>query len=886
MIQPTPSRPFRFSIPAVAVLTAILASGAAAAAKDAGVIYSENLRENAIANARAHEWARDIQSRIVERARPWLEAPDVELWNSVFGPAVTRSWMVWSDGVCPNCGNDVKMYNWEIDIWKHPFKVRCPHCEMLFPTNDFEAYRRSGLDGRGWFDPARADRSLLYNEAHPGADDPLRGFGVDGGEGYTEGDKRWRFIGYYLIAGQWRQKIVGGIERLSEAYFATGEPAYARKAAILLDRVADIYPEFDFETQGLVYERGGHRGYVTVWHDACEEVRELAQGYDRIFDAMEGDSEFVAFLSNKAREYGLSNPKTGAAMIRENIEQNILRHTLEHRGRIESNFPRTPAAVLTIEAVLGWPGNRERVMDLFAQLLEDSLREDGMTGEKGLSGYSTIFPRAFAELAARFDRLDPTILEDLMRRFPDLRKTYRFHIDTWCLDRFYPREGDCGWFGSPSPRYAGASFVHPAHNAEPSMFTFFSRLYQLTGDADFIRVLHRENGGSVDSLPHDICADDPAAFQAEVRTVIENEGGEIELDDVQLNEWGLSILRSGEGEHRRAAWLDHDAGGRHSHRDGLNLGLFAKGMDLLPDFGYPPVGYGGWGAPKAVWYTQTAAHNTVMVDGRDHNAADGKSTLWGGGDRADWVRVSAPGLTGGERFERMVALVDVSEEDFYLIDLFDVAGGSEHIQFFSSNLGTVSTGGLRLTKPVEYEYKGELRGFAGDPQPAPGWYADWALDNAEGGGIHLRYTGLTRGAAAALGECWVELSSEFGGKGAWIPRLMIRRRADQGPLASRFAGILQPYEDRPFIENAAARLSEDSAVFTVDLADGRRQWFATRSGDGNREYSDGELRWNAEVAFVSVSEGQVEYWAVSNGAFLQYGDRVLLKTDETPAVGE
>ena len=59
----------------------------------------------------------------------------------------------------------------------------------------------------------------------------------------------------------------------------------------------------------------------------------------------------------------------------------------------------------------------------------------------------------------------------------------------------------------------------------------------------------------------------------------------------------------------------NDTGGRHSHADGMNLGLFAKGVDLMPDFGYPPVQYGGWDSPRAQWYRMSAAHNTVVVDG-------------------------------------------------------------------------------------------------------------------------------------------------------------------------------------------------------------------------------------------------------------------------------
>jgi len=118
----------------------------------------------------------------------------------------------------------------------------CPHCRELFPKNDFEKFYRSGLDERNVFDPNRADRSLLFNAEHPDPADPLHKFAVDDGEGYVDGEKRWRFIGAYLIYGQWKKAIVDGIISLSAAYAVTGDKAYAHRAGVLFDRVADLYP--------------------------------------------------------------------------------------------------------------------------------------------------------------------------------------------------------------------------------------------------------------------------------------------------------------------------------------------------------------------------------------------------------------------------------------------------------------------------------------------------------------------------------------------------------------------------------------------------------------------------------------------------------------------
>ena len=228
----------------------------------------------------------------------------------------------------------------------------------VFSQNDFQAYYRSGLNEREEFEPERADRSLLWNAEHPDPSDPLHRFGVDDGEGYVEGDRRWRFIGAYLIYGQWKHAVVGGIRRLADAYVVTGDVAFAHKAGVLLDRVADLYPTFDFGKEGVMYEGPPSAGYVSTWHDACVEVFELALAYDAVFDALTRDESLVQFLAAQAESHRLPNPKRTFADVQRNIEGGIFRDTLANRPKIESNYPSTDITLVTIHTVLGWPTNR------------------------------------------------------------------------------------------------------------------------------------------------------------------------------------------------------------------------------------------------------------------------------------------------------------------------------------------------------------------------------------------------------------------------------------------------------------------------------------------------------------------------------------------------
>ncbi len=843
------------------------------ASKSTSAFFPGELVARAQANARHHAWAAGIRNALVAAAQPWRNKSDDELWGLMFGNTLRRAWQVWSNGHCPACRKPVPMYEWVPDALQHPWKMRCPQCQEFFPKNDFARFYRSGLDEQGVFQPQRADRSLLFNTEHPDPSDPWHRFGVDDGEGYVQDGHRWRFINAYLIFGQWKQAVVSGIRNLAAAYVATGDLAYAHKAGVLLDRVADLYPTFDFGKEGVMYEGPPRAGYVSTWHDACVEVHDLALAYDAVFEGLARDPDLVTFLAAKAARHKLANPKSSFADIQRNIEERIFRDTLAHRSKIESNYPMTDQTIATLQTVLGWPNNRIEVMPLLDAILAKATAVDGLTGEKGIAGYSVIAPRAVAELLGRYERSSPGFIREALQRQPRLHAMFRFHLDTWCLGLYYPRSGDTGAFSMRTPEYGGVAFTRNP-GIDPSAYAFLWELYEATGDPDFVRLLYRANRSSTDGLPYDLFAANPAEFQAHVARVIAEKGADIQLPSVNKTEWGLAILRSGQGTHARAAWLDYDSGERHGHADAMTLGLFAKGLDLLPDFGYPPVQYGGWSAPRAVWYTRTAAHNSVSVDGQNTRSGTGRTTLWFDGQQYRTVRASGPELIGGQQFERTLVLVDLSETDAYLIDVFRVVGGSEHTRFLHGHFGTLSTRGLSLTPVNESRYGEVMRGFRRDSDPSPGWSVTWAIDDhlkylPSASEVHLRHTDLTRDAEVQVAEAWVAVGLYGGTADAWIPSVLVRRRTEKPPLASTFIGMLEPWEteshlaaiQRLELRNNESKPCPDSDVgLKIQLADGRTDWFFSRNtedppGSGRPWLvaKGGEVRLNAELCLVRFS---------------------------------
>lgn len=762
--------------------------------KTASVFLPAALVRRASANARRFPFAKTIRDQIVAAAEPWRGLTDDHLWGLFFGNTIKRSWMVWSNGYCPTCKKSVPMYTWKMDALKEPWKVRCPHCNDAFPKNDFGAFYRSGLDANGVFDPKRADRALLVNPNGP------PGFGVDDGEGYVADGHRWRFIGAYLVYGQWKQAVHGGIVALSSAYAVTGDKHYAHQAGVLLHRVADLYPTHDFGKEGVMYEGPPRSGYVSTWHDACVETRELALAYDRVREALAKDTALAAFLKQRS-----------PADVLAHIEEGILRDPQRNLDKIYSNYPQTELTVAILKTVEGWPENRNEVLALLDKTLEKATLVDGMTGEKGLTGYSVYATNGIASVLALYARIDPHFLPDLLKRRPRVAEMYRFPLETWCLGKFYPRIGDCGSFAAPSPTYCGVSFTtNPGIGA--SMFDFLGRLHAATGEVGFVQALHHANGKNTSDLPHDLFAESPPAFQKQVAGLIAKHGAEPKLGSIDKKEWHLALLRGGSGKHERALWLDYDSGGYHHHSDGLNVGLFAYDLDLLPDFGYPPVQFGGWDAPRALWYTMTAAHNTVVVDGKNQKRTNapiteragyeglpaGKTTVWRTETTWQAVRAEAASVYGIEVYERTIGMADAPGGGFYLVDFFRVVGGSDHAKFLHSGYGTVTTAGLTLSPAPDYGQGTQTRAFRTDPSPAPGWSAVWALEDRFGTRpkgaptVHLRVTELTDGASVSLCESWVAPGNyNTDTDGEWIPTVVVRRRPAS---ASLFVSVLEPFE--------------------------------------------------------------------------------------------
>ncbi|MDP6779648.1 MAG: heparinase II/III family protein, partial [Candidatus Latescibacteria bacterium] len=660
----------------VCVLLCVLRSGPALA-KEGTVLYTAEEIENAHRNVRRYAWAQQELDDLVASCRPWLERSDDEIWGMVTGQSILRGIHVNRDLGCPSCGREITNrfggYPWLVSI-DRPWKLECPSCGEVFPKNDFAAFRASGLGPGGTFHRDRADESLLRNEDTTGPDDPEITYGVDDGQGWIDGEgNRWFFVPYYTHWCIWTE-LPNAALALGEAYLRTGDPSYAHKGAVLLDRIADLYPAMDLTPcteLGLHNSHGGSgvgRVKGCIWETGLSET--LSKAYDMVYEGMAGDEELVRFLSDRSRSWDTQIDKSSIDAIRSNIETGLLREFIKscRDRRIRGNEGSTHKAMAAAAVVLDDPVETPEALDWLFQpgdvfkggghipaTLIGQVDRDGV-GNEAAPGYCFGWMRNFRECAGILERCRSHGDYDLYRDFPRLRRMLAAPYRLTALDQYTPGIGDSGQTGNP-----GMVAVTVENAVEA--FRRFSDPY-------FAQLACKLNGDRVEGLHTSVFDEDPEAIRVAIRDVVDCEGS-LELGSANLNGYGLAMFRCGSGDARRAAWLYYGRNGGHGHKDRLGFGLFYRGMDILPDLGYPEYANADWPKNRG-WTKNTISHNTVQVDRKAQEISwIGRCSYFSASGEIGVAEVASPDVyPGTEDYRRTLAMIDLSESESYLVDIF------------------------------------------------------------------------------------------------------------------------------------------------------------------------------------------------------------------------
>ncbi len=766
-------------------------------------------------NVRETGWGRRELSKALAGAQRWLDMPDETLWALVLPTTVPRRHYVNQLRGCPVHGTEIKKRNhfhpWRLDPINRPWKVQCPVGEEWYPSNDFAKGETSGGDF--------ADDGFAYRR---------------------EDGEHFYFLGEYAerVHLGWVRPAVSS---LSRAYLLTGDRRYARKAAIMLFRIAEEYGHMSYVIDDRArcdcgYPRvrprtplkrpngNGWVGFFTdrIWENA--NVVLFARAYDDIFDALGDDTSDVLGFLHARRERALAGPLKA---IYAHLSRFVVPRTMdEFRRFIEKHMLRVMAqglldraisgndgmhqeAMITLALVMGTPRTRELADWCYTgpgQMrfhLANYFFKDGSAYES-LGGYNSIHIRGLNQVADKMERLRawlPEVYpEDRYPRITEQRKhrlLYDFPIRLVMEGRYWPVVGDTG--GPALPRRQGR--IEVGADLAPQDYDPAFRLY---GDPRYAQILASVDGG----LPRPSLFSEP--LDAAVAEALAGTQPRIRRRTDVMDGYGLAVLRSGEGDAQRALTVFYGTLRGHAHDDFLDIGLAGQGLYPVHCLGYPR----SWHF-SGKWEKNWVTHCRVGVAG---NGANSKTK---GAVRAvaampglQYIDVEGMplstetlGIRTGEAktYRRTCALIDLSPTDFYVVDIFRVAGGTEHYWAFHA-FGEMTTQGLNPSAPepgtlagadVAYGEFAKIRdpakqGFAflektRRATPDGAWACEWRLGDERD--TRLRFTMLPNQAIEAL---LTKGRSPSGGT-PYDLDVILAARSGRAPLSSTFVTILELY---------------------------------------------------------------------------------------------
>jgi len=579
--------------------------------------------ERAKANLRGQAWARRVGARLLAAADTWLALSDTQL-RAVLP---LKAALFDNQAVCPQCGGLCAV---ELS---RPGKVLCRRCRKEWPDADHPD------DGRGWRNPKTG--TVTY------------------------------FVGLYNSVAV--DRVTDGVQDLADAYVLTADERYAHAASVLLDGLAAIYPTCD---KGPVWYPGVGGRLNRPFYQTARTLIYYAAVYDQTYASPAWDQPSCA---------------SGAGSRRANYEQNLLRNGAEYCFQQVVKQP-TPGlhngncdylqGALAVGRVLGIACYVDYVLTSnlsITNFIENTIDRDGQYFETSLA-YSRHAVDLFAHHAEMLlNYRSPRYPQGVnLYEHPKLRLNYlRAESDVDCSGH-QPALGDSGpdllvirpdnHEGLRGRVYDRLEMVLARTADAQERRRLQQRLWQLA-DGDVAGCRERSPNARwllfhADALP--------AAVADELRPAAC-------ASTLLAGARGMAVLRSTAQAGNQCAVLRWGPTLNHGSADELNVNLFALGREISYDQGY------GWAHHRIGWAHSTVAHNVVVVDEKNQlRGADGAGGSLEHYARSPHVQVVAAddplayAGQGVDRYRRLLALVDTGRGSSYLLDVFDVRGGTQH----------------------------------------------------------------------------------------------------------------------------------------------------------------------------------------------------------------
>ncbi|MBQ2741341.1 MAG: S-layer homology domain-containing protein, partial [Oscillospiraceae bacterium] len=720
--------------------------------KSGSTYYTEERVAAARENIKKYSWAKSEYEGTIRTADNYLPYID-KIFGAIAGKGLPKSYKVgYRDDpdyvYCRYCGANAE------EVWggftyslERMWKIQCPACKRLFPSNDFELlYSRGLVNGNYDVETARKNNAIavangekdaLVNELYPELYnpqsescniDPRTGdaidgkmWGVDDGWGYHTGrtydngiEEVHTYVSYF--AYKIPNIVAHRVQDFGEAYIYTGDAKYGRAGAILLDRIADVYPDaFTNEFFSLGFATGGggdDRGKFTGRISDAERADVYALAADALYPYLQTeDPELIKYLSAKEKEFNYENKKTSAQDVWNNWKDNLLWesfkaiktcHLLGNTGYHQS----AAAGIMLVldeeprsSEILDWlytgaptygngvveydsnPGGN--VAHNFLELID----RDGM-GNEASPSYNLTWVFHFNDLA-KYIRLytdDPQY--DLYQN-PKFMQMYRAAVPIVLTKTHHAQIGDSG----------STATIEFLGNYE-SVKSGFYYMKDTPVGSDIAEYIYLRNGDSAEGLHYDIFTENPESMQKDIEELVK---GSTARESEMLAGYGFVILRSGDEYGDKALptyknnmrdfwmWFGVNGNWSHAHQDALNLGIEAYGLNMAPDLGYSESS--GSLPSRWQWVRATISHNTVVVNEKNQVPHGKRSATPLHFDDSGDVKVmdidASEAYDETSIYRRTFVMVNAGDDVSYGVDFFRIKGGNDHMYSFHSQSDTI-----------------------------------------------------------------------------------------------------------------------------------------------------------------------------------------------------
>lgn len=687
----------------------------------------------------------------------------------------------------------------DIEIWniEQPDQMRCKYCGHVYPSEEYPMDQAVEVQN-----PFGETHTYPY---------------------HMDKDGHRQFFAARIDLHRLRY-MEDAARNFAYLYHITGDRQYARRAALIVHRFAQVYPRY-------CYHRDRAFGHITLYNGEPPHD-------ERVVDYRVAKWGYWAYLEI-SRDLLQAYDHTAASGVYEDISKE---HETDAHHDIRAFF--------------------------------EMVSEDVISRHDPLGNMSPGMWSDFIRVGRIFER--PEYVHVAVQRLRELFAQKFFYDGAW--EEGAPSYHRQVMGGLSSVFYSAKGYSDPPDYAHPDTGERFD---DLEIAADFPMV--QRSQGFVEDMKLPDGSEVPVHDTwAQTR----GEPRQQQAESFIYPALGHACLARGYGDDQTQVHLTWSPGYGHRHYDGLSMILYANGKELLSDIGYTHTKARGWTLASASHNTVLVDMDNQQASGRNQSTYGSLRYMDMSNPHCQLVSVDNPEVypQAVDRYRRTLALVAIDDTHSYVLDWFQVRGGELHDYFLhgcADEPGTVGAGGgdedvgfvaLQSLLPEGFEFeppnnegdtrqvldRGYAYRFLYDLQQAT--MEDGATVTLEYGfedqPVGLRTHLLVEaGDSLVRGENWSVRHADENDANLddhMRPFGMLRRQG----AASDFVSVLEPFDGAPMMDEVS-RVEMEGAQSAVEVVMGNRTDFILMGASGVDAAWQGEaLQADCELAVLSIEGGQ------------------------------